>query len=328
MSRGRKTAIWISIAGIAAITIAEGIVKWRHFWRIESLTGVVLVADDDPRKQLPVPNALITADAGGRLAQVRSDASGSFRLNWREWIWRGEEATLQIRHPDYQPLDIAKSLTDQLYIARMTPVAELKVKTDNPEIVISGIRVRYSVTAVTTMTVGSIARTFEVVNKGNVPCEAKPPCSPDGKWKAGFGSLSLDAGAGQEFQNVRVSCIAGPCPFTRIDTDDFSRGGPTIRATVRNWSDTVTFLVEAEVGHTALTDAIRHAFPSIFGRGMTFTLPLTGQGPSIEAEVGGTEIVFPLGPDLNLSWATCTLQIAENRAKLYSCQLKPQYRFQ
>ena len=78
---------------------------------------------------------------------------------------------------------------------------------------------------------------------------------------------------------------------------------------MRAWSDTVTFLVEADVVHTMLTDSIRQAYPSIFGRGMTFTLPPTGQGPSIEAEINGFQIVFPLGPDLQLSWATCNLQV-------------------
>jgi hypothetical protein len=76
-----------------------------------------------------------------------------------------------------------------------------------------------------------------------------------------------------------------------------------------------------------LSDVIRQAYPSIFGRAMTFTLPAAGQGPAIEAEVNGVAIVFPLGPDLSLSWASCTLQISSNRAKLYSCELKPGYRF-
>ena len=126
---------------------------------------------------------------------------------------------------------------------------------------------------------------------------------------------------------MRVSCIAGPCPFTKIDSDGFSSGGRRIGASVRAWSDTVTFLVEAEVVHTMLTDSIRQAYPSIFGRGMTFTLPPTGQGPSIEAEVNGLQIVFPLGPDLQLSWASCTSRSASNRTRLYSCELKPGYRF-
>jgi hypothetical protein len=79
--------------------------------------------------------------------------------------------------------------------------------------------------------------------------------------------------------------------------------------------------------HTMLTDSIRQAYPSIFGRGMSFTLPPTGQGPSIEADVNGQRIVFPLGPALQLSWATCSLQAPANGTKLYSCELKPGYRF-
>jgi hypothetical protein len=327
VSRGRKTAIWIVTAAFLGVVIAVVIVKWRRFGRIESLTGTVLVQDMDARKQLPVANVSISADAGGRIAQAKSDASGFFRLNWRAWVWRGEQATLEFRHPGYQPVDATQALTDQLYIARMTPVPATDMKPPGPEVTVAETRVRYSVTATTTINFGSTARTFEVVNTGNVPCVARTPCSPDGKWKAAIASLSLDAGEGQEFQNARVSCIAGPCPFTRIESDGFSRGGRTIRASARVWSDTATFLAEAEVVHTTLTDAIRQAFPSIFGRAMTFTLPPTGQGPSIEAEVGGNRIVFPLGPDLNLSWATCTLQIEPNRAKLYSCELKPGYRF-
>jgi hypothetical protein len=89
----------------------------------------------------------------------------------------------------------------------------------------------------------------------------------------------------------------------------------------------VTFLVEAEVVRTMLSDTIRQAHPSIFGQDMTFTLPVTGQGPSVEAEVDGLRIVFPLGPDLSLSWASCNVQVASNRTKLYSCELKPGYRF-
>ncbi len=89
----------------------------------------------------------------------------------------------------------------------------------------------------------------------------------------------------------------------------------------------MTFLVEAEAARTMVTDTIRQAYPAIFGRGMTFTLPPTGQGPSIEAEENQLDVVFPLGPELSLSWASCSVQVAANRTKLYSCELKPGYRF-
>jgi hypothetical protein len=267
-------------------------------------------------------------EAGGTVARARSDASGFFRLNWTAGIWHGEQVTLTFGHPEYQPLVITRTLTDQLYIARMTPTISVKDgKTETPEVTLADIRIRYAVKASTTVNIGSTAKILEVSNTGNVPCESQPPCSPDGKWKAAIGTTTLDAGEGQEFRNVTVSCIAGPCPFTKVESDSYSRGGRKIGVSVRAWSDTVTFLVESEVISTMFSDSIRQSYPSIFGRGMTFTLPPTGEGPSIEAEVNGVAIVFPLGPALKLSWASCGVQVAANRTKLYSCELKPGYRF-
>lgn len=226
--------------------------------RERSLTGAVLIANADPRKQLPIPNVGITVDAGGTAARARSDSSGFFRLTWHARVWQGEMVTLRFRHPGYQPLEITQTLNNELHIARMTPSPSIKDAESNAaEVSVTDIRVRYSVKATTTINIGSTAKTFEVVNTGNVPCEGQPPCSPDGKWKAANGSISLNAGDGQEFQNVRVSCIAGPCPFTRVESGGFARGGPRIDVSVRAWSDTVTFLVEAEVVRTMLTDAIR-----------------------------------------------------------------------
>jgi hypothetical protein len=310
------------------VVIAVLIVELPRIKRERSLAGAVLIANVDPRKQVAVPNVEITAEAGGTAARAKSDSSGFFRLTWRARVWQGEKVTLRFRHPDYQPLEITQTLGNQLYIARMTPSPSVKdLESHGEEISVADIRVRYSVKATTTINVGSTAKTLEVFNTGNVPCEGRPPCSPDGKWKAAIGSMSLKAGDGEEFQNVRVSCIAGPCPFTAVESDGFARGGPTIGVSVRAWSDTVIFLVETEVVHTMLSDAIRQAYPSIFGTDMTFTLPPTGQGPSIEAEVNKLDIVFPLGPDLSLSWAACSIQVASTGTKLYSCKLKPGYRF-
>jgi hypothetical protein len=74
-------------------------------------------------------------------------------------------------------------------------------------------------------------------------------------------------------------------------------------------------------------DLIRQSYPTIFGRNMSFILPAMAQGLSIEAEVNGTEIVFPLGPSLGLSWAVCNMRIASDETKLYTCELKPGYAF-
>jgi hypothetical protein len=302
-------------------------VKSPRVSRERALTGAVLIANEDPKKQLPIPDVEIIADAGGTPVRARSDAAGSFRLTWRGRIWPDETMTIQFRHPDYAPFQITKTLSKELLIARLEPsAASGDAESHGPEVSMSNIRVRYSVNSTNTINIGSTAQTLEVVNTGNIPCDGRPPCSPDGKWKAAIGSTSLNAGESQEFHNVRVSCIAGPCPFTKIEADG-SSGGPRIEVSVRAWSDTVVFLVEAEVARTIRSDAIRQAYPSLFGRDMTFTLPATGEGPSIEADVDGAEIVFPLGPNLSLSWASCSVQVARSSTKLYSCRLKPGYRF-
>ena len=154
------------------IAIAVLIVELPRFGRERSLAGAVLTANADPRKQLPVPNVEITAEAGGTTARAKSDSSGFFRVNWRSGIWRGEQVTLRFRHPDYQPLEITQPLTDQLYIARMTSSASVKdLESHRQEISVADIRVRYAVKATTTINIGSTAKTFEVVNTGNVPCE-------------------------------------------------------------------------------------------------------------------------------------------------------------
>jgi hypothetical protein len=210
----------------------------------------------------------------------------------------------------------------------MVPISsETQIKTNGPEIVVADVRVRYSVKTTTTANIGSIAKTFEVVNTNGVPCRGQPPCSPDGKWKASIGSISVDAGAGNEFSEVRVSCIAGPCPFTRIEPNNSPELGRIAKVSARNWSATATFLIEAQVVHTTITDMVHQAYPVIFGRSMNFTLPATAEGPSIQAALNGADIVFPLGPALRLSWGVCSVKIDADHSRLIRCELKPGYRF-
>jgi hypothetical protein len=167
------------------------------------------------------------------------------------------------------------------------------------------------------------------VNKGNVPCNKQGPCSPDGSWKAATGSITLDAGPGNEFRNVRASCIAGPCPFTRIDSSGFERGGQIITASALDWSDPATFLLEAEVIRQSINSSVRESYPVVFGRTLNFVLPGSEEGASIEADLDGTPMVFPLGPELYLSWAKCSERGGGDSAgsKVYRCELKPGYRF-
>jgi hypothetical protein len=328
VAQSRKVEIRTVVGVIVGIGIAIAVVELPRIGKVKSVAGAVLIADTDPRKQLPLPNVEITGEVRGVTARTWSDATGFFRLTWPTGLWWGQALRLQFRDADYQPLATTESLTHELYIARLTPAHSGQGgDAGAQETTLANLRIRYSTKAINTVDVGTSSQTFEVANTANVPCHLRRICSPDGRWVATLGSFHMDAGAGQEFQNARVSCVAGPCPFTSIETDDFLRGGRRISGKVRAWSDTVTFLVEAEVERTALSDMIRQSYPSIFGRTMTFTLPPGGEGPSIQADVNGTGIVFPLGPALILSWASCNLQVTADHSKLYSCALKPGYRF-
>ena len=327
MTSGRKIAISaIVIAGLAGALAAVFVAIHRA--QPITIKGAVLSQDPDPQKQLPIADVEITGTDGSTVRSAESDSSGFFSLTLRRGLRRRQPLTLHFRHPGYQPLDLNEFVSDQIYLARMVPIShETHVQSDHTDVAVSNIRVRYSVKTTTEADVGSAVKTFQVANVGDVPCKGRHPCSPDGKWKAALSSSSLDAGDGNEFRNARVSCIAGPCPFSRVEFEDLSRGGRKVNVSVRNWSDTTTYLVEAEVVHPMVSDLVRESYPVIFGRALNFSLPLSAEGPSIEAEINGELIVFPLGPDLYLSWADCHARVDKDQAKAYRCELKPGYRF-
>jgi hypothetical protein len=329
MSGGRKIAVWIAGIVILGTSLTVGLIAWNRALRPISLQGAVITLDSDPDKELPISNVSISVTANlAVVGEGKSDAAGYFKLTLLKGARRGQLMTLRFRRQDYEPLDLPVDKVAKLYIAHLIPIRRQAASAaSRPDVLVANVRVRYSVKSTNAGDVGSGVKTFRVVNTGNIPCAGHPPCSPDGKWKAVTGSASLEAGEGNEFRNARVSCIAGPCPFTKIDADDFSQGGRSISVSVRNWSDTTTFLLEAEVVHPMVSDTVRESYPVIFGPALNFTLPSTAEGPSIEAEINGETIIFPLGPDLYLSWATCNVQGNEDQTKAYRCELKPGYRF-
>ena len=291
------------------------------------LTGVVLVEDSDPRKQVPIANAEILATARSGTASGRSDVSGLFSLALPAKVG-GEKLALSVRHAGYQPLELTATEDGEIVVARMASSAPARtVVQKSAEAVIGNVRIRYSSKATTTTNIGSLAQTFEASNTGNVRCGGIPPCSPDNRWKASIGTYSADAPEGSELRNVRLTCIAGPCPFTRIESEETSQNGRTLRVSVLNWSDTTAFLLEAEVSQTRISDVIRQSYPTIFGSTLSFTLPPAAEGPSIEAELNGNDIVFPMGPDLIVSWASCSVKSSPDQGDLYRCELKAGYRF-
>jgi len=332
--RRRRTAIGSILVVAAAVAAALIALRIQHVrGRSIIIHGAVIRRDEDARKQLPIADVVVTASNGRSSVSTRSGANGYFTLNYPQIVWPGGTADLSFRHPGYMPLDLQlKSgihlTTRELYVAAMSPVLpEAPPTPSGKQNVVSNIRIRYTINSETVVNIGSAARTFEVVNKANIPCGREPLCSPDRNWKAARGSIALDAGPGNEFRDVRTSCIAGPCPFTRIDPSGYIRGGRQITATAIDWSDTATFLLEAEVFHDAISSNVRQLYPVIFGDALHFTLPPTQEGVSIEADVNGAPMVFPLGPDLYLSWATCVRRADPDKTAVYRCELKPGYRF-
>lgn len=293
-----------------------------------AIRGAVIAADADPAKELPVGNVEVSIRGGPSYSSVHSDTSGAFTLPlpWR--LRRGQRIALIFRHPDYQSLELAGVSGDRLCIARLVPITSSPAP-GKAQVTIANVAVRYSISTTTTVNVGSAVRTFQIANRGNVPCQGRPPCSPDGKWKAAQGFTAIDAGLGNEFRNARASCIAGPCPFTRIEneTPDLSRDGRTLRVSALNWSDTATFLLEAEVYKTTASDVLRRSYPLILDKALTFTLPAAAEGVSIEAEFDHADIVFPLGPSLYLSWADCQQLVNKDKTLVYRCELRTGYRF-
>jgi hypothetical protein len=113
-----------------------------------------------------------------------------------------------------------------------------------------------------------------------------------------------------------------------MESNHFSQGGQVITVSARNWSDTTTFLLEAEVVHPMVSQIVHESYPVIFGEGLNFTLPSSAEGVSIEAELDGQMIIFPLGPALFLSWANCNARVNSDQTRVYRCDLKPGYQFQ
>lgn len=326
MTRIHKIESWVSLL-VALIIVASILtVRWQRQKTI-SLRGAVLVADSDPRKQQPIAGVTVSAGDLG-VSEVSSDSSGFFTLKLRKPIRRGNAIVLNFRHAQYHPLELKDFVGDKLYVVHMIALATKIAPSNQPRVKVSSVRIRYTIRAMTDLNVGSAAKTFEVENKGNVPCNGQRLCSPDGKWRAAVGSTALDAGVGNQFRNIRATCIAGPCPFTRLEATHLSQTAQILTISARDWSDTATFLLEAEVFRPMVSQTEHWSYPASFGEGLSFTLPSAAQSVSIQADLDGQSIIFPLGPDLFLSWANCDASVNLDKGRVYRCTAKSGYTFQ
>jgi hypothetical protein len=333
MLEGRKAILWTIVASLGSLlAIFLAVTFFGNYERRPiMLRGAVIKQDDDPIRQSPIMDVEISEANGLATSSTKSNFMGYFTIPLFRGVSQNDSVTLRFLHPDYVPVDLTELVSDKLTIVHLVPIRketeEATVQPDHPAITVANIRIRYSTEATTQENIGTGVKTFQIQNVGNVPCENSAPCSPDGNWKAAINSESLDAGEGSVFRNARVSCIAGPCPFTRIDDDGYSEGGRYIKVSVRNWSDTTTFLFQAEVFRPQISDIVRMTYPIILGTSLNFTLPPTAEGPSVEAEINGENIIFPLGPIPVLSWADCNISVAKNQGKFYRCELNSGYRF-
>jgi hypothetical protein len=328
-----RLALSITVLLTAIVAAALFALRVRYRNRPIALTGAVIQQNDDTRKQAPIADVDVVAAGGQAQGPAKTNAYGYFRLLLQPDIRRGQPITVEFRNAHYKPFTLNTTASDDLYVIHMVPLQsgaddEETVPSGKPLITITNIVIRYSTETTVEANIGTGVTTFQVPNQGGIPCDPhQGPCSPDGKWKAAIGSASLDAGAGNVYRNARVFCIAGPCPFTKIVNDDFTKGGQNIAVSELNWSDTTTFLFQAEVFRRQVSDIIRESYPVIYGRAFNFSLPSTAEGPSLEAELDRTPIVFPLGPDPKLSWASCNVIMGNRSSKNYRCELKPGYKF-
>ncbi len=82
--------------------------------------------------------------------------------------------------------------------------SEVEAELDLTASPITNVTVRYSTQTTTTTGIGTDAKTFQVLNDGDVLCEKSSLCSPDGKWKAASGTAELDR-RGRERVSQRAS---------------------------------------------------------------------------------------------------------------------------
>ena len=259
---------------------------------------------------------------------MKSDSSGLFLIPLHEGTKRGEPITLEFRHPDYFLLDLPEYVGDKLYVVQMVPRTATTTKDSRPPTAIGNVTVRYSVKTTSDVNIGSAVKTFQVENQGNVPCKNQHPCSPDGKWKATLGSTTLDAGTGKRIP--RRTCLLycrTVSVYENRSRSDSSKGGQIISVSARNWSDTATFLLEAEVLHPMPTNLGHEFYPVIFGRELSFTLPAAVEGVTVVADVDQQRVFFPMGPSYILSWANCSASENPDRTRVFRCELKPGYQF-
>src|SRR6185437_15315947 len=186
----KKITIWIAVLAAAAVLIAVIVARMQR-WRPRNLTiqGAVVRSRPEPGKQSPIGGVTVTATDGMMTTTAKSDSSGYFQLRFRAKLWPGHVLQMEFRKPEFKDSNLTVPLTyrsssDRLFIAALEPIVPEKDEVTGKKLtVVSNVRVRFTENVEGDDNIGSAVKTFQVVNKGNVPCNRQAPCSPDGRWK-------------------------------------------------------------------------------------------------------------------------------------------------
>src|ERR1039458_3927487 len=102
--KAKKIIVWtVSVVVVVAAVVALSLSLNRWFPRSMRIQGAVIRKDDDARKELPIPDALVSVSDGKTTASTQSDGRGYFRLTFPRRVWKGQTLQLSFRHSDYKP---------------------------------------------------------------------------------------------------------------------------------------------------------------------------------------------------------------------------------
>jgi hypothetical protein len=306
----------IGAAGIAVGAIAPALISKIHPPQPIILHGAIMRSDPNPEKRFPIRDVDVSYEEGGEEKYQKTSQDGAVTIALGPAVKAGDLIELKFRHRCYQEFDETIGAVDAPFTLYLWPatVPEPGAPCNDPTITSIGLTFRKSYLTKST--------TFQVPNRGTVRCH-REPCSPDGKWQANIVTATLDAGTGNTFARGKgsVTCIAGPCPFTQVVNDGFSAGGPGISVSVRNWSDTVTFVLQGELvgGPTSPVTVAGKTFDFSVSRSDLPNLQIVAQTSTGQSLVGDIGVA-------SIPWATC--QISEGASTIkYHCTLGPDYMF-
>ena len=296
-----------------------------------SIEGTVILQDDDPTKESPIAGVSVAVEPDDGVSLVdtaTSDFSGYFKLRLPPTIVYGDSVTLRLRHPDHQPIDLVVPVAEHLYVMRMSSAhPEVQPRPARPDIVLSEIIVRYTIESRTALNIGSGARpsTCPIVAMSRAIGSRRVHLMASGRRRTAVCRSTPERATSFAMRACPASLVHARLRISsRMDFRAAARSSRPRSATGRTRPRS-----RLKPKCSGLRTPIRLSVPtqSSSDTGSTLHWPPPPRGVSIEAEVDGEPIIFPLAPNGILSWATCNVRIQKEQARLYRCELKPGYIF-